>query len=504
MMRYRKGIILLILFSFLLLGGMVCFKDRGIPLSRLSVSEEQLTEIMSSRLLSDDPLLESLHFGDIELFPDDTGRWFYSVSSYDSDPVVRASGAKVLFSGDTILAYTGESYRTYELVRTTLPILQISFDKFPKNMKFETDKAAEMTLIDGSSVNSTTKAPVKMHMRGGGTITYDKVGYRMSFTDKPRSLLGMRTDDDWILAAGYNEQDKVRNVFSMQLWADGCADHNRFGLHNTTEFRFVEVLFNDRYWGLYQLGYPLDAKQTDIRPGEYLIKKIYWNDDHEYDFSRSNLSQCYLVKSSDDLAVQDEGIHQLESVYLRLTGENADYEHVADLQNAIDIWLFYLLIQGSDSVAPNGGLHDTHLSLKHADEELMILYTPWDLDKTWGNLLNVYVRFAVKVYALPPENNDYIMELNPVQYLLRRDHDGTMAMIRERWNELRNDAWSDDAVDVLLDGYEADIFGSGAYLREMAAWPEGLYVEDPSDGLNTFRSFVHARFAAMDRFIVEY
>ena len=49
----------------------------------------------------------------------------------------------------------------------------------------------------------------------------------------------------------------------------------------------------------------------------------------------------------------------------------------------------------------------------------------------------------------------------------------------------------------LIDQYENDIFESGAYLRDMERWPDGLY-EDPEVKLSVFREHVMQRLSYMD------
>ena len=52
----------------------------------------------------------------------------------------------------------------------------------------------------------------------------------------------------------------------------------------------------------------------------------------------------------------------------------------------------------------------------------------------------------------------------------------------------------------MIDGYERDIYGSGAYVRDMERWPDGNY-QDPEAGLSIFREYVHARLRSMDSYI---
>jgi hypothetical protein len=51
----------------------------------------------------------------------------------------------------------------------------------------------------------------------------------------------------------------------------------------------------------------------------------------------------------------------------------------------------------------------------------------------------------------------------------------------------------------MLDEYEEDIYGSGAYRRDMERWPDGSY-SNPDKGLDTFRKYVFDRLEKLDEY----
>ncbi|MCR4658084.1 MAG: hypothetical protein K5770_17940, partial [Lachnospiraceae bacterium] len=59
--------------------------------------------------------------------------------------------------------------------------------------------------------------------------------------------------------------------------------------------------------------------------------------------------------------------------------------------------------------------------------------------------------------------------------------------------------WSDDRILGMLDEYEAQIFDSGAFLRDMERWPDGNY-EDPRYKLSVFKDYVLRRLEYCDGF----
>ena len=104
-------------------------------------------------------------------------------------------------------------------------------------------------------------------------------------------------------------------------------------------------------------------------------------------------------------------------------------------------------------------------------------------------------------YAMSPDDNSLEMTVNPVSILRETDPD-VNEMIKERYAELRSDVWSDQKINEMLDGFEQDIYDSGAYLRDMERWPDGS-IQDPDLKLSKFREYVHRRFNAMDKFVAE-
>ena len=69
----------------------------------------------------------------------------------------------------------------------------------------------------------------------------------------------------------------------------------------------------------------------------------------------------------------------------------------------------------------------------------------------------------------------------------------------DRYRELRAGAWSEQAILEQLDNYEAQIFDSGAYVRDRERWVNGSYVETRTR-LSGFKRYVLARLEAMDEY----
>ena len=121
------------------------------------------------------------------------------------------------------------------------------------------------------------------------------------------------------------------------------------------------------------------------------------------------------------------------------------------------------------------------------------------MDRAWGNMFGYEYPNTTSPYALDPNDNGYIMKLNPVTVLQTQSSE-INRQIKRRYAELRTDQWSEEVIGDMLNQFEDDIYRSGAYLREMERWPDGSY-QDPSIGLSKFREYVFTRLKSLDGFI---
>ena len=501
-----------------------------------AVSGDVFEALLAARTEAAEPLLREPALDGMPLLQDKgSGLWYYSLpegSADRTDPVLSYTGGSAglrlaVFGGITgetlrngepvrLLAYDNESYSLYEIVCTTLPLLDISASKEIG----DENVAVQLRLYDNREEARTRLLELqgKMRVRGQSTRRFPKKGYKLTLThpqadgslaNTNAALLGLRSDDDWLLYAGYNDQEKLRNVFSCQLWKESCAWDNSFQLNNGTEYRYVELFLNGRYHGLYALGYPIDAKQmhlgkTAFGPTEeFLYKKISWFAESKMSFSGGGRVSGYRLKdfTSEKISTAWAALRDYYRVLFRESQTApAALRDRLDLPNAIDVHLFFFLIQGSDNT--NVGLKNVYMTQKQLGERRVMLYTPWDMDFSWGNQFVKGNATKTRMYGFTPEDN-FTWADSPIQKLLDAGDEDILEQVKAQYAQLRRNAWSDGSVLTMLDRFEEAIFASGAYGRDQARWPDGNYLEDSADGLALFRQFVLDRLAYMDGYIAD-
>lgn len=502
-------------------------------LSELYAEPAVLEEIISARQAHDftdiySPLYTGLRFNGYDLFSDEgNGMLLYSL--IDGDPraydpqvdLITDTGAKVLVSGQTItdemirengsidlLIYTDEEYALFELKCTTLPVIEIGRD--PNTITARHNTTLRLFDNRAEAVNHLFTTDTAIWVRGRNSAIYPKKGYRLSlYTESVggnrrknhTSFLGMRSDEDWILNAMYNDPHKIRDVISTNLWYDSCAGNNQWNIKNGIRYQYVEVFFAHEYYGIYALGSPMDTKQIPLKVGEHTYKKVDPAiSELQIDFDAEGPVLGYDYRGSNLMMPDWEPLKQYYRILMN--AEQYDPEtlfSIADVDNSIDIYLFLNLIQGIDHAHLYGGniIYNLFLtSKKNSDGQSTILYTPWDMDRTWG------LDFG-DILMLDPERS-VIMDTNIATILLQAKNSEMLDRVHKRYQELRTDLWSDEAMTQLIHSYNSALFESGAYARDYKKWySDGTAMVQvrPFDSLDSFCDYVIARLECMDSFV---
>lgn len=514
-MKKKLGITLALV-SALFYIYLTCYAGECGRLNDISVSKAQIEQLKAERSKSPISLIQELYFNDEMLFFDSSDNTYYysmpeNCKSADN-PHIRQKSANASVAlafldekitsesikedhAFTLIAYDENFYSEYNLKCTNLPMMNINCvseierENVPMNMTLFDNRAKASQRLTISEGN--------IHIRGASTSGYPKKSFRVSLIQKSLgdnqrsnkvSLLGMRQDDDWILYPAFNDNFKIKNVFSSNLWKYTCAADNSLGIDNGMEYKYIELFMNGKYWGLYALGYPIDELQLEIdfEKNEHLYKKTGWDRDI---FIASDMYEP--IAGYETTENSEDAWYWLRQYYRNIYAnqENTDKMYSCiDIDNAIDIYLFLNLIQGIDNA--RGGDYYTvknlYFSIKHLGDRELLLYTPWDMDLTWGSIYT------------PSYDDNVVIAHGALQALITNGDDKIWNLIFEKYWNLRNGLWSYESINKLLDEYEADIYASGAYERDKDRWPDSEYSDD--NDLSAFREFVMKRLDAVDNF----
>lgn len=531
----RKNIAVRILISeMLILIGLIFYHGNEPDFNSLRSDEKSFSEIISSHKETDRELIQDLTFNKNDLFYDSAhSRWFYSLILNEPkqfDPQIKWHGTepnvRLVFQNKSLAeisvkenealqfaAYTDTQYKLYEIICTTLPLIRLETDREFSDQ----DIPIKFTLFDNrpDTGNRFILSDGLIHIRGVSSNKFPKKSFKIKLlqntsgadsVENDYPLLDLRNDGDWHLYGAYNDQEKIRNVFSSNLWKRSCAEDNQFGISIGMEYRWVELFINQEYWGLYALGYPIDAKQFGIVPDnrgeyhEYLFKKKAYGEEQAISARKSGFIDQLNLNESE----LNNALNWLDDYYdliLNLSSNNSleGYYH-NDMDNMLDIFLFTNLIQGDDTVHPGAiAFKNMMVAIKQTENGKQIIYAPWDMDATWGNAFHHEKYFH---WENKPQSNLYIMRANPVWILKQIGDEQIGDLLIEKYASLRSGAWSDKELDLMITEQEEAVFESGAFRRDQIRWPDGAYTL-PETALSDFRTFVHERLESLDRFIYD-
>lgn len=501
-------------------------------------SDKFYNQIKETREVSEIDLLTKLDYDDYSLAYDASSKtYYYSIIENDSefDPLLRFHfydiNSEIAFGVQNIpedsirdsyrfIVYTDQVFSEYNLVLTTLPLVEIHLDEQPENMEqpvgYE-DVSAQIRLFDNRESVANNRRVVKsqcmIHVRGATSrVLYPKNSYRISLKYKSPgeairnnhiSLLGMRQDDDWILYAPYNDPEKIRNNLSHELWWRFGSHNNRFGISTGTKGHFVELLLDGRYWGIYNLMHPIDAKQLSLNntsnpeTTDYLYRSIIYEETTTQmflDASGSNIAGKYELRWPENTTNTFTKWAPLSDYQQVMNAENEEFlknsTSAVDIDNAIDIWLFTNLTLAVDNVGKN-----VNYIAKYRDGKYTMLFSPWDLDQTWGNIWTEGTKLYTEV-RLSPDTAMNVHEFG-ISRSLELGMEGLAERIQNRYQYLRSSELSDEAMKSLLAEYRADVFDSGANKRDHDRWTDSSYKSDMTE----LEAFVLARLEYMDQYI---
>jgi len=217
------------------------------------------------------------------------------------------------------------------------------------------------------------------------------------------SLLGMPSENDWVLLANYNDKTFLRNVLAFDIF-------HKMGNYSTRN-RFCEVIVNNEYQGIYLLGEKIkqDSGRVNIAKlktgdntgdnvtGGYIIKNDYFTatDSWKSNFSPLNKpgAEVYFVyydPKPDVLTgpqkVYIQGfINTLESVLYNPSFRSPvyGYKSYIDVKSFSDYFILGEVTRNVDTYKKSRYYYKN----KDSRDGLLHSGPSWDFDWAWRNLL---------------------------------------------------------------------------------------------------------------------
>lgn len=390
----------------------------------------------------------------------------------------------------------GGTCRKVYVVFTGLPVVKM---ETTADLDIDTVFAGAVSFYEACGQEDWVLTSVfEAHERGQTTRAYPKKGYRVNLVDvtstgisrkNKQSVLGMRKSDSWIFYAIYSDGTKVRDKFNTELWAGIGAEDTPYDAYFGTKMKYVELVVNGEYRGLYGIFEPVDKTQLAITDEEYLYKRTYGRALSQELFDSAGPDDYLTVLGMEIKGKKGNGTSldwkQLRQ-FIAITEEEdeefaQDAQQLLDLDNVADIWIYLQFLYGEDNIYKN--MFFAFKKDTDGYQGYKLYLVPWDTDLTWGN---VYVDSKEELYVKwAPENADRYLEWPLLDRLIELDVGGIREKIKDRWTELRSGILSEESMNEIFTECTHQVQDSGAFARDAERWPDSRHDAD-YDGMKQF------------------
>ncbi len=324
-----------------------------------------------------------------------------------------------------------------------------------------------------------------------------------------RKYFGLRNDNSWILESCQVDMLRIRNRMLTDLWNDFSvkpyyADKEPKA-KTGTRGRFVELVLNGKYRGLYCMTENMDRKQLKLKKYDETTGEIHgqlWKSKdwsyavfmghntniHTYPgtspVNYNNNSESwdqYNVKYPDIEDVKPTNWQTLyDAVNFVCTASDDDFKSQAeayfDLPVVVDYYVLMETILASDNHGKN-----LFFAVYDRAEDKKITLAVWDMDATMGQRWSdSYYHSSIMrpdqdytIYITNNEHGDY----NLFRRLKKTDACDFNMQVRLRYRDLRQKELATDALISRFQQQVDELKTAGAAARESAKWSYDSDVE---------------------------
>lgn len=388
----------------------------------------------------------------------------------------------------------------YEAAVSVLPVIELNAAVIvdePKN-------PGTFQLTSDSFSLDTEILDMGIEFRGGTSQAFEKKSFSIEIVepDDPTdemnvTLLDLRKDGDWIMDASYVDTSLVRNIVGHDIYNDmrPYAFINENGEQKgqaTIRGHLSEVYLNDLYHGVYVLEEKVDRKLLSLKKinipedvdGNDLFEEIDFSDPengsvlYKADSNFATLGNLATARTDFEQKYPDlDDVARwgpLEDLISFITTAS-DSEfinnigNIVEIDSVVDYWLLMHVIADADSFKKN-----YYLARSGSGK---FFFVPWDNDASFG-IFWTGARLEESTTYL--NFNENIL----IKRLINLTQTNFNTKVKQRWNELRNTLFTQQALASRFEGYHSllnakDQFGVSARERNLAQWPGS-----GNDGIN--------------------
>lgn len=408
---------------------------------------------------------------------------FQDLTSYSAIKIDFEDTAEWAFADVPTSLKPSESYtitfgkQTFKLFFTTFPIIHI--DEISNvNVPLEEKSYAAFSYLHDTTF---IKSDIGIEYRGETTLKFPKRNYDLEFWldkegDKTQEfqLGGLRTDDDWILDAIYNEPTRMNAYLAHKLWLKIHTPYyqkKEKKAKSGADVAYVEVVFDKSYQGVFMLSEQVDRKQLQLKKlkdntikgqlikgrnygPSILFRQIIKQPNKE----REHWDGYELKYPKFKDTIDWSSLYEFTDFVINST--NNKFKETIDekfeLNNAIDYFIFVNVTSAMDNMAKN-------IYTARYNSDSPYFYVPWDLDGTWGYNWEgeIHQNATDKIYSNGLYNR--LLQQNPQKFRQR---------LVQRWQQLRQDLLTYESLKNDIEETHQLLLANNVFEKEMAAWKD--------------------------------
>ena len=405
---------------------------------------------------------------------------------------------------------------------TYMPILEITASGFSKQQW-----GTGSIIVHDATLKSDSAYALQVRNRGDFTSRYNKrsMGIKLKGTDGKkinRSLLGLRTDNYWVLNAMTVDPSRMRGRIIMDLWAD-FAEAPYYSNYvkdapSVSRGRLVEVFLNGSYHGVYDLCERIDRKQcelakgNDIVPGGMLYKADQWSRATQFASAlgswhgsstpseRQEEWSGWQIKYPEPSAKKNAKWQPLvDAIQAVSNTSDAEFcQRIGTLFDLLAVRDYYLLIElifATDNSAKN-----MYWAIQDYQRDARLTPIPWDMDGTLGRNYagSDHTSNATRDYRdfLRREGHQNAL----FERLYKLDPNDWNAQMAKRYRQLRRTHFDPQRLSERITSLLHLMEQSGAHLRESQRWnnANGLHINIPQEAVR-LQDWITRRIAYLDK-----
>ncbi len=278
-------------------------------------------------------------------------------------------------------------YSVYVHSFTGLPMLTITTDGFQEVTSKDVYIGANLTLredVRTRAAGDYVESRVNIKGRGNSSWKFPKKPFRLKF-DQKISLLDMHKDKSWVLIPNYNDKSMLRNSLAFYMSKISNLDY-------TPESHFVDLTFNGKFWGTYQLCEKIKVSDHRVAVGAdgFLFEidsRAMGESDSRY-FAVPHLENVVNIQDP-EVQYSDENYRYAKDFVMKadevlfssnFTNPSTGWQAYIDMDSFVDWYLIQEIGKNLD------GNFDTSCFMHLARGGKLKMGPMWDMDVAYGNI----------------------------------------------------------------------------------------------------------------------